>query len=232
MLRLVWKDVVIAGWFLSVLLPLYAIQVAGLVTIPEVLVVVTLLFTGALAFGSIGIEEVQGTEPLWCSLPVGRRQVVFARYATTALGIGVGIGLNWVVARGAANWVFVDSRMPARLLGGGAYALMFAAFLLVAAVYLPCHFRLGAGRGLMLASAILLAVLVTVSALGSLVVHLAGGAEALEALRRQDPERLEQARAWTERWGDTLALGVVVVSGLLFGASAWLAAWFYARRDC
>jgi ABC-type transport system involved in multi-copper enzyme maturation permease subunit len=232
MLRLVWKDAVAAGWFLLAGMPLYAVQVAGVASVPPALLAVTALFTAALAFGPIGIEEVQGTETLWCSLPVSRRQIVFARYAATACGIALGLGTSWGVARAATALVRIGPRQASEILGTDPYASLFAVFLLSAALFLPCYFRLGAGRGLMLFSLLVLGLLVSMSALGWLAVELAGGQEALRALREQDPTRIAAAREWLDRWGGVVSAGLVAGAVLLFGMSALLSAQLYSKKDC
>ena len=230
MLRLVRKDLVVAKYFLLAGLPLYVIQTAGMVTATPALLLVTALFTVALAFGSIGIEEIQGTESFWGSLPVNRRDVVLARYATTAIGLAVGLGTSWAVARASSAWIFNDPRHATALLGPGVYAGLAFVVLVVAALFLPCYFRLGAGRALAVTSVLVLALLVLASILGSIAVHLAGGADALEALRH-DPARLRTARDWLDRWGGVLAAGLVGGAAVLFGVSAAVSLAFYERRD-
>jgi len=232
MLKLVWKDVVAAGWFLLATVPLYVVQLAGMAEIAPAMILVTVLFTAAFAFGSIGIEEVQGTEPTWCSLPVSRGDVVAGRYLSTAAGVFFGLGTSWLIGRAAAVWIFADPEHAPRLLGTGAYATLFAMFLLCAALFLPCYYRFGVGRGLALFSLLLLAAVVLLSALGSLIVHLAGGEDTLMALRDQDPERLAAVRHWLDRRGGMVAAGLAAVASLGFGASAALSARFYASRDC
>lgn len=231
MLRLVWKDVVVARWFLLAGLPLYVIQVAGMASVVPAHVFVIAFFTAVLAFGPIGVEEIQGTEALWASLPVGRRNVVLARYAATAIGIAFGLGTGWAVARASAAWIFSDARNAPDLLGAGAYASLAAVFLLFAALFLPCYFRLGAGRALTVASLLTLGLLVLLSLAGSLAVHLVGGADVLEAMRRQDPARLQAVRDWLDRWGGLLAAGLVGAAAALFAVSALVAIVFYERRD-
>lgn len=232
MLRLVWKDVAAAGWFLLVGLPLYVVQAVGMAAAAPALLVVTLVFTVALAFGSIGIEELQDTEVSWLSLPVSRRDLVLARYASTALGTLLGLGTSWVAARVAWAWILTGSRVPSAPPGAGAYAVLFAFFLVAAALFLPCYFRLGMGRGLLLFSALSFALLVLVSLAGWAAVRLAGGPEAIEALRIQDPERLAAARAWLDRWGAALAAGAAATAAALFAGSAALSTTFYRNRDC
>jgi ABC-type transport system involved in multi-copper enzyme maturation permease subunit len=228
MLSLVWKDVVGARWILIVALLLYAIQLATLVVAPPASILVTLLFTGLFAFGSIGLEEVQGTDALWCSLPVSRSQFVFARYTTTVVGVLLGLGMSWVVGSVAWSWFRrTEDAAAAFPYGPGTYALMFFVLLGAAALYLPCYFRLGAGRGAMLFSVLVLAILVLASAAGSLIVFLAGGAEALENAWRPDPEELERLLAGLGRLNLIVALTLALVVG-----SAALAARFFDARDC
>jgi len=232
MLRLVWKDLVAAEWVLLAWIPLYAVQLAGVASLPPALLIITVLSTAGLAFGSIGIEEIQGTERLWCSLPVSRRDVVLARYAATATGILLGLGTSLAVARAARSWLFTAPAEAAAFPGAGVYAILAAFFLFHAALFLPCYFRLGAGRGLILYIFLTLVLLVLVSALGWLVVHLAGGPDVLEALRARDPERLAAARKWIEQYGGFVSGGLAAVAFALFCISAALSVSFYSNRDC
>jgi len=231
MLRLVWKDFAAAGWVLLAWMPLYAIQAASVASIAPALLIITVLSTAGLAFGSIGIEEIQRTEATWCSLPVSRREIVLARYAATATGIALGLGTSWAAALAARWWIFTAPRHAFVPPGAGAYATLLALFLFNAALFLPCYFRLGAGRGVMLFCLLVLALLALGSVLGWLAVQAAGGAEALEALRARDPERIAAAKEWIERWGGFLAGGLAAGAAMLFVASAALSVSFYSRKD-
>jgi len=233
MTSLVWKDIVAARWFLIAALPLYAIQLATLGASPPALIVLTVLFTAVFAFGSIVLEEVQGTEILWCSLPLERREIVVARYLTVVLVTVAGLGMSFVLGRAGPRFVPVtgDGESVVQL-GPLAYALIFFVILGAAAVYLPCYFRLGAGRGLMLAGILALGLLVLASATGSLIVYLAGGPEALQTARTPSSDEIARARAWLERWDGVLAVTVALVALLLAAASAVLSAGLYSRRDC
>ena len=233
MLSLVWKDVVAARWILIVALPLYAIQLVTLTTAPPVSILVTLLFTALFAFGSIGMEEIQGTDALWCSLPVSRSVFVFARYATTVVGVLLGLGTSWVVGLAAWSWFRrAEDAAAAFPYGPGTYALLFLVLLGAAALYLPCYFRLGAGRGSLLFSVLVLATLVLASAAGSLIVYLAGGADALESVWKPDPEEVARLLASLGRLNLILATGVVAITMALVVGSAALAARFFDARDC
>lgn len=231
MLRLVWKDIVLGGWILLAAIPIYVLQLAGMPSVAPALLFVTLFFTGAFAFGSIGIEEIQGTEALWCSLPISRAEIVLARYATTATGIVLGLVASAVVTRAAA-WMMAGSREPREALGWTAYVVLLALFLGCAALFLPCYFRFGAGQGLLVFSVLVLGILVLVSAFGSLAVYLAGGAEAIEALRARNPERIALARAWVDRWGAVVAGAVAAGAIVFFAASAVVSVRLFETRDC
>lgn len=233
MFSLVWKDVVAARWVLIAAIPLYALQIVTMAGTPPALILVTLLFTAVFAFGSIVLEEIQGTETLWCSLPVERSTIVFARYLTVVLVTVVGLGTSFALGRAGLHWIpATGDRESVVQLGPLAYALLFFVILGAAAMYLPCYFRLGAGRGLMLACALALVFLVLATATGSLIIYLAGGSDALQTAQTPSPDDLVRARAWLQRWDGFLAVTVALVALLLAAGSAVLSAGFYNRRDC
>jgi len=213
MLRLVWKDVVVAGWVLLAALPLYAIQLAGAVAIPPVALLLTVVFTALFAFGSIVLEEIQGTETLWCSLPLSRADLVRGRYAATALGIVLGLVSSWGITRFASGLVFGGSRAEAGPLGSGAYLVLLALFLFLGSLFLPCYFRFGAGRGLFVFGAVLFGLLVLCTALGSVIPRSA-------------------VRALLSEHGSSLAVGGTALAAVAFGASTALSVRLYAKRDC
>ena len=86
--NLVYKDLVAARWFLLAALPIYSLQLVTLDTSPPVALLFVLIFSALFAFGSIGVEETQGTEVTWCSLPVDRGTIVVARSPLTRSGEG------------------------------------------------------------------------------------------------------------------------------------------------
>jgi ABC-type transport system involved in multi-copper enzyme maturation permease subunit len=233
MLSLVLKDVVAARWFLIAAFPLYAIQLVTMASTPPALILVTLLFTSVFAFGSIALEEIQGTEILWCSLPVERSTIVFARYLTVVMVTLGGLGMSWVLGYAGARWLPLsgDGAETVRL-GPLPYSLMLLMILGAAAIYLPCYFRLGAGRGLILACLLGLALLVLATAVGSLIVYWTGGADALRATQAPSPDAIARVRSWLDRWDGFLAAALSIVALLVAAASAALAARFYSRRDC
>lgn len=229
MLRLVWKDVVAAYWVLPGAVVLYLVQLITTTGVPVALLAMTLVFTALFAFGPIGVDEIQGTEMLWCSLPVGRRDIVLARYLAVLLGILLGLAPSWLAARVALVWASPGAEAGSVPVGAGSYAALFCLLLLSATLFLPCYFRLGAGRGLLLFLVLALGGLVALSALGSAALYLAGGADAVEALRRADPAEL-YARA--ARWRAAAAVAGPLVALALYAGSATLSVRFYQQRDC
>jgi len=232
MTDLVWKDIMAVRWFLALLIPFYALQLAVSVAYAPMFFLETALFTALLVFGPIGLEDHQNTESLWCSLPVTRRQVVLARYASTLLGLSLGLAVSCLVGRAVAHFAVLGegrSSAPTPSLQG--YAVLFIFISLLAAVFLPCYFRLGAGKGLMAFSAIGIGALILVPALLQLVLFLAGYSSSL-----LDPE-LWRGAADRLAAGDRSRLAYRAIAGMAAAAlaavfiSAGLSVLFYEKRD-
>jgi ABC-2 type transport system permease protein len=202
MLSLIRKDVAVARWFLWLILPLYAIQLVGIADSPPARIVVTLIFSTLLAFGAIWLDESQSTEILWNSLPVNRRDVVLARYATTLLGTVVGLGIGWLVGK---------LMQPATAFGPGLLATLFFMLAVAGALFLPCYFRWGIGRGLQAFSLVVLG-LVAIVAVGTSLLELGSGG----------PESL----------GNIVAGAIATLALLVLCASCALSIRLYERRDC
>jgi ABC-type transport system involved in multi-copper enzyme maturation permease subunit len=232
MTDLVWKDIVVARWVLILLIPFYVLQLAFTASQAPIFFIFTTLFTGLLGFGSIGLEDHQNTESLWCSLPVTRRDVVLARYLSTALGLLLGLGLSWSIGRATTLWMGTAARGgSAASTGFLVYAALFALLVLLAAVFLPCYFRFGAGRGLVVFSAIGIGVLIVAPLLLQLALLLAGYGNPL-----MDPEVWRRgAEELDAEEGIRLARRVVAgLTVLACGAallSAGLSVRFFEKRD-
>jgi ABC-type transport system involved in multi-copper enzyme maturation permease subunit len=165
MFSLVRKDVAAAGRLFWLVLAVGGAQLAALAFLPFSYMLGVLTFSAILAFGSLAIEEYQRTELLWISVPVTRAQIVTARYITTILGAVAGLTIGWTIANGARRLAPAAAEGPAALLSLEAHVVLLAVLILAAAVHLPLHFRLGAGRGLM--------SFIAISVLGMIVVSLA-----------------------------------------------------------
>jgi ABC-type transport system involved in multi-copper enzyme maturation permease subunit len=232
MLSLVRKDLSAARWFLLLILPLFSIQLIGLTAAPPAFVLVTLLFSALLAFGFLGIDEIQGIEPLWCSLPVSRLDVVLARYLTTLLGTVVALGISWAVGRLAVEWMSRDPQGSTVHIEAPVYASLFLLIAVAASLYLPCYFRWGAGKGLQVFSMLVLGLVLVGAAGGSLLVSLVDGAPTLNDLNDPDPLLIAAVENWFERWSGVVAFAMTVVALLGTCVSAGLSAWLYETRDC
>jgi len=215
MLNLIVKDLIVARWFLPVILVLYAAQLATMTVSPPAALVITLLFTSLMAFGSVGIEEAQGTEVTWSSLPVDRRQIVLARYATTLLAIALGLGISWAIG--------------GRVLGVAAQSSAFFLLTVTASLFLPCYFRLGFGRGLAAFAIVSLGILVLLAGAGALISLLTDGS-ALPDI--SDEQRVAAAEAWLDRAAPFVASALVGSALALAAVSALLSVRWYSARDC
>jgi ABC-type transport system involved in multi-copper enzyme maturation permease subunit len=163
-----------ARWLLWLVVPLGAVQVAVLSFHPLGYALAALFFSAVLASGSIAVEEYQGTELTWNSLPVSRGQVVAARYLTTLVGMLGGLAVSWAAALPVA---LVESRPDAgagAMLSFDAHAVLFGLLALAAAVYLPLYFRFGAGRSVIYFMAIAVATLIVVSLVARLIMTASG----------------------------------------------------------
>ncbi len=177
--------------------------------------IVTLVFTLLLAFGSVGVEEAQGTEVTWCSLPVDRRQIVLARYATTLLAIALGLGVSWLIS--------------GRVLGLVAHASVFFLLTVTASLFFPCYFRMGLGRGMATFAIVTLALLALFTGAGALISFLTDGSPIPDM---SDEQRLAAVDAWVHRMEPFLASGLIVAALALASASAALSVRWYSARDC
>jgi ABC-type transport system involved in multi-copper enzyme maturation permease subunit len=162
-LDLIRRDLVVARRLLWVILPLGGVQIAVMVFAPGLYVLGAFILCGLLAFGSIAIEEAQRTELLWNSLPLSRRRLVAARYASTLIAALGGLTFCWAMARAMSGLVAQARNGSPEILGPEVHGFLFGDLLLCAAIYLPLYFRLGAGRGLIWFSVIVGVVLVTVT---------------------------------------------------------------------
>ncbi|MGD8376936.1 MAG: ABC-2 transporter permease [Acidobacteriota bacterium] len=232
MLNLVWKDVVAARLLLLAALPIYALNLAAMVSVPPIFVLISLLFSGALAFGSMVLDELGGTEPLWASLPVRRADIVFARYLTTIAGAALGLGISFGVERMVASF---RETAGSALASAAGHLVLLLLLLLAAAVLLPLCLRLGPGNGSLAFSAIMV---------GGLLVLSLGGQGALWLLGRSNPlldpglyqgaPRTEQVRemaVWLDRHGPMLLGLASLITATALAISAGIARRLYEARD-
>lgn len=234
MLSLIWKDVVAARRLLLFVVPLGAVQLAVLASLPGIYPIAALSFAALLAFGSIALEESQRTELLWNSLPVSRADFVSARYATTLIGITAALVFGWAIAQAATPPFSSRAAATAALAGLSAHAVMFGILALAAAAFLPLYFHFGAGRGLLLFSAVAVSALIIVSLLAHVILSANGYPSPFfdpEGWRATGPALVERLLEWlAPRFGRLLALfvGLAVIT---LGGSWAVARRLYEARD-
>jgi hypothetical protein len=179
------------------------------------------------------LEWKNEAEPFVHSLPVTRAMVVRARYLTAA---AVGL-LSLLVAAtvGAARGFTLEAQgapWPRWLAPDVALAFVLA-FAVIAAIYLPCSFRWGFGKGNVAAALVLAAGIVASDILGPAAFSAPAAAAGAAARGGVPPGRIPQSVAvLVERVG--LAAGGVIVLALAAGvcvASAHLAVRAYERRE-
>jgi hypothetical protein len=210
--NLIYKDVVAARWFLLGTVPIYSLQLITLDASPPVTLLFTMLFSLMFASGSLAIDEVQGTEVTWCSLPVDRATLVIARYVTATLGILLGLGLSAAIS--------------GKSVGLGALVVLFFMLQSAVALFLPCYFRFGAGRGLMVFAVVMLAIVVAFAVAGAVL------AAVTETDPTPDGERIAALEAWFEAVRLIVSVALVVTALAATAGSAALAIRWYAARDC
>ena len=232
MLNLFLKDVKAGAIFLWAIVPLNVIALlqvsrsgagffwANVACAAFVLVAVSML------------EWKNEAEPFVHSLPVTRAMVVRGRYVTAA-AIGA-LSLLVAAAVGTARGLGLAAQgapWPRWVAGDTALAFVVA-FAVVAAVYLPCYFRWGFGKGNVAAALVLAGGIVIAGLAGPAVTGIqaaAGGA----AQRGLPPGQIPQGVALlVERVG--LAAGgfvVLALAALLLAVSAQVASRGYERRE-
>lgn len=233
MLNLFFKDVKAGAIFLWAVVPLNAVAAlqvsrsggaffwANVTCATLILVAVSML------------EWKNDADPFVHSLPVTRAMVVRARYLTaaaigllsllvaSAVGAARGIALE---AQGAAwpRWVAPDMAM--------AFVLAFA---VIAAIYLPCYFRWGFGKGNVAAALVLAAGVIVSDLAGPAAAGLPGVSAGGALPSGIPPGRIPHGVAGlVDRVGMTAgAILVLALAAGVLAISAQAAARDYERRE-
>ena len=233
MLNVFMKDLRAGAVFLWAIVPLYVL--AGL----QVLGHGRGIFWGNVVCGSV---LVVGTCMLdWKndaglfvhSLPVTRTMVVRGRYLT-AIAAGL-LSLLVGAALGATGGLILLSRGGAwpRWMAGDTGLAFILAFAFVVAIYLPCHFRWGFGRGNVAAALLLAAAMLATDLAGPLVLRRLEG----PAGRPPDPGlplgQVPEGVAWmAARYGLVpSALVVLAAAAVMLWLSSEAAVRGYRRRE-
>ncbi len=230
MFELMRKDLIAARWLLVILVPFYVLQLAAFSSSASMFFLTTFIFSALLGFGSVGMDDYENTETLWCSLPVARSQVVLGRYLSAVIGMITGLVLSWLTgvmvrAIGAGGSDQVLSHGP------WTQVSIFAMMALLAAVFLPCYFRFGAGKGLLVFSALAVGALILLSLAIPLTLLLAGQASLLTDAARLREMAAKISDAEREQMVQTVTAFLAVLSLVLLLFSSGLSVRFYDRRD-
>jgi hypothetical protein len=234
MLTLMRKDLrVVAGfgWLLAWLVaPSYLVPVMTASRAGGMIFWVNVAFATAALVSVCLLEARSGADRFIHSLPVTRADVVRARYGTAialaavVLGIGAAAGMVRDLATappGAAwpRWFSPDV--------GLAYLVVMA---VVIAIYLPCYFRWGYGRGSVAAAVLLAGLVIAGDAIGNGADSLARLAPGAGGLPRGLVVRTVVAMADT--WG-LAAASVIALAGAAgtLAVSAAAASRMYRRRE-
>lgn len=183
MLNLVIKDLKVGAVFLWVVVPVYLIVALSASGVGGVFFWVNVTVACQLLVGVSMIDWKNSADRFVLSLPVARATAVRARYGTailiglSSLAVGAVTGVaraHALAMRGESwpRWVAADV--------GLAFVLVFA---FVIAVYLPCHYRWGYGKGVVVAALVLAASIVGSDVVGPFVIGTAGRQAGLAGAR-------------------------------------------------
>jgi hypothetical protein len=146
MLNLIYKDLRVGLPFLFVLVAMFVLGSVGAVRAP-VFFWVSLVFAATLMLGLSQMDWRHGVDRFVHSLPVSRNLVVYARYGTALLGGAVTLAIAGTA--GVLRGLALDAAGLAwpRLISVDVALAWVLLFALIVALYLPCYFRWGHGKG-------------------------------------------------------------------------------------
>lgn len=232
----VWRDLRSCARWLALAGGVFVVHGAAAFPFPGMYLLLALLFPLFLAVGPLLVEIKHPTDRLWASLPLRRWELVSARYAAAALGLGIGLGASLVLS--VLLWaVYPPVRWPAPPPLVVASAVLGLAFLLswFLSAYLPFVFRFGPARGPLIFAGTTVGVSILVSAAQHLVATLfpeTGFSWLATVLRAPGKAVLGALAAVRDLWGAPALLVLLAVLTLaLAAASLALSIRFYRRRD-
>jgi len=236
MLSLIYKDLRVGLPFLVVLVVMFILGSAGAVRAP-VYFWVSLVFAATLMLGLSQMDWRHGADRFAHSLPVSRALVVYARYASALLG-----GALTLAVAGTAGMLrgmaldMVGQAWPRMMAADVALAwvLLFAA---IVALYLPCYFRWGHGKGYIIGALAIAAGVVA----GGFIQEAVGRGDIAKTLPQglvASAGGLPQGLAVSSvvdaaaRLGLPLTAAIVLgLSGVLLAVSARLSVLAYRHRE-
>ena len=212
MLNLFLKDVKAGAVFLWVVVPLNVVAALQVSRSGAGFFWANVTCAALILVGVSMLEWKNDARPFVHSLPVTRSMVVRGRYVTAAaigllsllIAATVGMARGLSLAAQGAPW-------PRWVSGDMALAFLLA-FAVIAAIYLPCHFRWGFGKGNVAAALVLATGIVASSVMAPAAPGLPALAAGGAARAGVPPGRIPQGVAvLVERVG--LAAGAFIVLG-------------------
>jgi hypothetical protein len=168
--RLIVRDALAARRLTALLVVFYVLYLAMAARAVEAFLLTTMTFSLGFALGGLALDARRGSEALWASLPLDRASIVRARYLAALLFPAAALAMSWAVGRLAAAVLPGGAeRLPACV-----YAALLGLIALVAAAYLPFHFKLGPSPGLTAFSAVWAGSLAVTAVISQLVAWLLG----------------------------------------------------------
>ncbi len=218
--RFFYKDWIISRLFLAVLAPFYLLYGVVAHVAPGMFFLYHILIASALSVGVLAIEDRYRTHDWICSLPVRRRDVVYARYGSALLVIGLVFLL--LVGYGGLLQLLLPRRQSWPSPGLTLLVLYLPVPVWTASLVFPFYFRYGLGRGVMR----LLIWLVAGAVLLTLYARWTGGWGAF----------LHSVAGLVEWIGGRPSISVLLMTGFaltagLFYLSARLSLQFFSRED-
>jgi ABC-2 type transport system permease protein len=233
MLNLFLKDAKAGGIFLWAVVPLNVVAALQMSRSSGAFFWANVTCAALILVAVSMLEWKNDAEPFVHSLPVTRAMVVRGRYLTAAaVGLlSLLVGATVGTARGLG---LAAQGMPwPRWVSGDTALAFLLAFAVIAAIYLPCHFRWGFGKGNVAAALVLAAGIVVSSIFGPAVVFVPAAAAGRAARGGVPPGHIPQGVALlVEHVG--LAAGGIIVMALaagLLAVSAQVASRGYERRE-
>jgi len=228
MTRIFWLPAIFSYWVFLLTFHEYAWA--------ELFIGITL--TAAMAGSFLYIDEMSRTDPLFGALPLSRRDIVWGRYLTTAVIVGISLILFF---GGTASIRTILGDMAANLDGlltvRAGLAIAASVFFLMS-LFFPMYFKLGLGKASIRLVILLLGTLIVLSGLAQLFsIRIPGappeGDESAPGIFLSIPMLLQAlARRAEAALGEPLlALLTVALCASVVYLSLCLSVRFFSQRD-
>jgi len=211
MLKLCWKDVLITRVFWIPALFSYIVISTAFYERGLIFIFVNAVLTFSMVFSILIIDDKYRIEPFFISLPLKRREVVYARYLSSGFIILLGLVLYFFTSFLLDSFIPIDIVDFMPLISPEGAAVFLIPVVLLTLIFLPMYFRLGLGKALLFFPAVIMA--------GTGIFWiLLPGVNKIEKLYKAFGALL------------TIFITVLVLSSLVF-ASIIISIRFYSRKE-